>query len=295
MNKTTKIQDLPKSTNIIDKNSFLKIYELLKDHYWIEDEYEAFIELWNLCDYEQQQELIISLLRKFTFLNSRDLTKYCKDISDQICDNWKISNKSTKIVALSDNKRPDGSQFIIQAIKNKFSSREKWTEDNFRNSLTSIGEASYQLRNNQTLILIDDFIGTGKTVERKVLWLKGKINEKQKSGVKIFLISVACMEFALDKINKLDIVFYSPLILKKGITDFFKNEDIKLYFEHMINIESKLQPFFKGEPLPSLGHGKSESLFAIEGINVPNNVFPVFWWPLLKGEIERNTIFKRIR
>ena len=185
MNKTTKTRDLPKSTNIIDRDSFMKIHELFKDNYWIEDEYEAFIELWNLCDYEQQQELIISLFRRFKFLNSRDLKKYCKDISDQICDNWKISNKSTKIVALSDNKRPDGSQFIIQAIKNKFSSRKNWTEGNFRNSLSTIGKAPYQLRSNQTLILIDDFIGTGKTVERKVSWLKGQINEK-KVGSKYF-------------------------------------------------------------------------------------------------------------
>lgn len=103
------------------------------------------------------------------------------------------------------------------------------------------------------------------------------------------------MEFALDKIEKLAISFYSPLILKKGITDFVKSRDGKLHFEHMTNIESKLQPFYKGEAMPSLGYGGSESLFAIEGINVPNNVFPVFWWPVLKGEIERNTIFKRIR
>lgn len=295
MNKRTKIQDLPKSTSTIDKDSFWKIYELMKDNDWLEDENEAFIELWNLCDYEQQQELITNLVKRFAFLNSRDLKKYCKDISDQICDIWKISNKSTKIVALSKGKQPDGSQFIIQAIKNDFSSRAKWTEDNFRNSLATIGQAPYQIRNNQTIILIDDFVGTGKTVERKVLWLKGQIDEKRKSGIKIYFVSIACMEVALKKINKLDILFYSPLILKKGITDFFKNEDVKRNIEHMLNIESKLLSFYQGQPVPSLGHGKSESLFAIEGINVPNNVFPIFWWPMLKGQRERNTIFKRIR
>ena len=103
------------------------------------------------------------------------------------------------------------------------------------------------------------------------------------------------MEAAVSVIEQLGVMLYTPLVLKKGITDFFRNKDVSRYIEQMLNIESKLNPINKGEVLPSLGYGRSESLFAIEGINVPNNVFPAFWWPLLRGEVERKTIFQRIR
>jgi len=267
----------------------------MKERAWLEDEWEALIELWNLCENDQQQELIISLLERFKLINSRDLKHYCEDIANHICDTWNINNKSTKIVALSDGATPDGSQYIIQAIKNKFSSRDNWGEENFRNSLITIGATPYQLRNGQRIILIDDFIGTGNTAQRKIRWLKEKINEKGKENITIYCVSLACMESAVNVVEQLGVMLYSPIILKKGITDFFRNEDVSKRIEQMLSIESKLNPVNKKEILPSLGYGKSESLFAIEGMNVSNNVFPAFWWPLLKGEVERKTIFQRIR
>ncbi len=198
-----------------------------------------------------------------------------------------------QIVAISDGKCPDGSQFIIQAIKNNFAKEPRWSESNFINSLKTIGQAAYQLRNNQKIILIDDFIGTGKTIIRKIKWLQDKIIEKKKKNIRLYIVSLATMQNAVAKIKKLGHDFYSPLILNKGISDHYPDKMVKL--ENMLELESCLAGRYEGENLPSLGYGKSESLFAIEGLNVPNNVFPIFWWPVLKDFSTRETIFKRIR
>ena len=292
-----KTNELPKSRNKMNPKDFIKLYTLAKEQNWLEDVFIALIELWNLCENNSEQNLIYELLLKFLCLDSKKINNYCKDISKHVCDEWSINSESTKIVALCDEERPDGSQFFIQILKNKFADRNNWTEINFENNLTSIGKASYQLKNGQNLILIDDFIGTGNTVERKIKWLKSKIKEKNKYDIKIFLVSLACMQDALYIIKSLKIEFFTPIFLKKGISDSYKGEILKNNIDNMKNLESKLHPIYKNWRLLNFnfGYGKAESLFAIEGVNVPNNVFPIFWWPLLSEERKRNTILKRIR
>ena len=292
-----KINELPKSSDKMNPEDFFKLSGLLKKQIWLEDVFEALIELWNLCEYKDEQKLIYQLLLNFLCLDSRKVKNYCKDISIHVCDEWGINSESTKIVALCDEENPDGSQFFIQILKNKFADRNNWTERNFVNNLASIGKAAYQLENGQNLILIDDFIGTGNTVERKIKWLKSKIKEKNKYDIKIFLVSLACMQEALNIIKSLEIEFFTPKISKKGISDYYKGEILKDNIGNMKNLESKLHPIYKNWRLLnfSFGYGKSETLFAIEGLNVPNNVFPIFWWPLLMEERKRKTILKRIR
>lgn len=271
--------------------------DLLKKQIWLEDVFEALIELWNLCEYKDEQKLIYQLLLNFLCLDSRKVKNYCKDISIHVCDEWGINSESTKIVALCDDNKPDGSQYLIQILKSKFADRNGWTGNNFLNNSSTIGQAPYRLKDDQNLILIDDFIGTGNTVRRRIKWLESKIKEKNKCNIKIFLVSLACMQGALNVIKSLEIEFFAPLILKKGISDYYEGEILKNNIVNMKNLESKLHPIYKNWRLLdfNFGYGKAESLFAIEELNVPNNVFPIFWWPLLSEERKRNTILKRIR
>lgn len=289
------MKDLPKTEITFDYNSFITLYYLLRQNQWLEDESIALYELWDKCDNNDKKHIVKDLLERFDYLTSRDIRDYCKEISRYIVDKWRINGKGTKIVAINDGKKPDGSQYILEAIKNKFSDVDGWTEENFRNSLLTMGEASYQLRNKQNLILLDDFVGTGKTIERKVIWLKEKIKEKRKKNIKIYFVAIAIMEQSIPIIKNLDIEFYAPLILKKGITDKYKGEEKEKYIDAMIDLEKLLADVYKKMPLPSFGYGKSETLFAIEGINVPNNVFPIFWWPVYKDNKKRKTILKRVR
>ena len=292
-----KINELSKSSDKMNHEDFIKLYVLTKEQNWLENVSIELIELWNLCEHSTERNLIYELLLNFLCLDLKKINKYCKDISKHVCDEWCINGESTKIVALCDEKSPDGSQFFIHALKNKFADRNNWTEKNFQNNLSTIGQASYRLKAGQNLILIDDFIGTGNKVKKRIKWLKLKIEEKNKCDIKIFLVSLACMQGALNVIESLEIEFFAPVILKKGISDYYEGETLKNNINNMRNLESKLYPKYKNLRLSNFnfGYGKAESLFAIEGVNVPNNVFPIFWWPLLMEEIKRNTILKRIR
>ena len=292
-----KINELPKSSDKMNREDFIKLSDLLKIQIWLEDACWALVELWNLCEYKNEQNLLFELLRRFIFLNSKMVNKNSESISEIICDKWKLKSQSTIIVALCDDNKPDGSQYLIQILKSKFADRNAWTEKNFLNNSSTIGQAPYRLKDDQNLILVDDFIGTGNTVRRRIKWLESKIKEKNKCNIKIFLVSLACMQDASNIIKSLKINFFAPIILKKGISDYYKDEILKNNIHNMENLESKLDSIYKNLRLSNFnfGYGRTESLFSIEGLNVPNNVFPIFWWPLLMEERERNTILKRIR
>jgi hypoxanthine-guanine phosphoribosyltransferase len=288
--------ELPKSKKHMDSEEFYRLYLLIQKQNWLEESYNGLIELWNLCDKNEQKELIEDLLKRFVVLNLEKIEKACKNIADHISNKWYLIGKSTKIVAMCSGDKPDGSQFILQCLKNKFADIKGWEERDFVNNLKSFGQVNYQIKSDQSVVLIDDFIGTGKTAIRKTEWLINKFKKKNLQMVKIYIISLACMEAAVKKIGDLKVDFYSPYILKKGINDFYCGNELEENIRNMENLESLLHPNYKQLKLSefNFGYGRSETLFTIQGGNVPNNVFPIFWWPLLKNNSKRKTILRRI-
>jgi hypothetical protein len=64
----------------------------------------------------------------------------------------------------------------------------------------------------------------------------------------------------------------------------------------MLGAEARLASLSKRGTLAkhSLGYKKSESLFAREGGNTPNNVFPIFWWEQLASGADRHSLLQCI-
>jgi len=290
------MKDIPRSSSKISYDVFIKLVELMKKNEWLCDETEALVELWNFCDEEHQQILIEELLNDFKYLNSKDLKNLGREVANHIREKWELTHRGTKVVAISDTKEADGSQAFLQSIKNKFVFEgSEWSERNFVNSLP---KAAHSVRSNQTLILIDDFVGTGNTLDRKYEWLTKTIANralKDHSSIDIKFVAIAGMEFARDALDKLGIDYYVPIWLKKGISEKYTGHRLEISTNAMKKLEKKLCKAYSGLYLQSFGYKKSESLFAIESFNVPNNVFPVFWWPYDKDRKFRNTLFKRLR
>jgi ribosome biogenesis protein Nip4 len=270
----------------INQEDFEKLYDLCLKQEWLTGKWDALFALWNLCDLKAQQDLICMLLDNYTFISSKALEVIGQRVAEHIEEVWRLSPDKTKIVAFSNDKTADGSQMFLQSIKNKFESAG-WTEGNFINSLPV---AMHNAVDGDNLVLVDDFVGTGLTAERKIKWLLTKLGERRIHNVKVYLVSAAGMEFARSKIDNLGIEYYTALSLKKGISDRLDGQLRTDAIHWMKNLESKLANCEKF----SLGFMASESLFAFEAFNVPNNVFPIFWWPALSNGQRRRTLFKRL-
>ena len=70
--------------------------------------------------------------------------------------------------------------------------------------------------------------------------------------------------------------------LQKGITEAIPPAERNRATEAMLELESRILPPRRIPRQPddisyNFGYGQSEALFWLEGGNVPNNVFPIFW------------------
>jgi hypothetical protein len=106
------------------------------------------------------------------------------------------------------------------------------------------------------------------------------------------------MEFGLENfIKETQLEVFTPTPLKRGISDHNSEEVANHKKLLMKQLEQKLSPKFRKLRMSdhSLGYKGSESLFNIHEFNCPNNVFPIFWWPILNDNVHRKTIFSRAR
>lgn len=257
---------------------------------WIRRLIEGYIELLNLCENDDEKKLVDRLLDNFIVLDTQKLADSLQKIKDHLVDTFDIKSNNTMFYAFSDNKTADGSQFVIQAFKNKFEFDEGWREKNFSNSLLEINNHNSKYTN---IFLIDDFIGTGTTTHSKYTYAKKVLDEKKISYALLEVIAIAGMEFSKILLDSEKVPFYCSYFLKKGISEVYPPNEVAKNIAIMKDLESRLNQK-RGKKYFPLGFGQSESLFAIEGINIPNNVFPVFWWPNGIDGL-RKTIFKGLR
>lgn len=288
------VEILPRSSAPIDPTDFKQLYDLNRDCTWLESEYEALIELWNSCDSNQQKMLISGLLRRFELVDSQKLVEYGKKIADKIAIEWKLAPNKTRIVAVSDDSEADGSQAFLNSLKNKFAQFNGWSEKCFINNII---EARKAVKDGWTLVLLDDFFGTGNTIHTKLSWFRKSLDDSNLKNVTLKTVAIAGMEAAKTKLDTTGVDYYCPTWLKRGISDFYKGSQLAASKSDMLALEAKLSKRYSGLYLSTFqfGFAKSESLFCFHAYNVPNNVFPVFWWPMFNDNNKRKTILARLR
>lgn len=278
-----------RANNKIDSKDFIKLTQLHTEYEWLTYEPEALFDLWCLSDNIEQQNLIEHLIKNFSFIDGRKLTLAGQNLSNHIEEVWGLKPSNTYLLATCGDNKPDGSQSIIQILKNKFSIN--WKESNFYNSLP-IG--ANEINDNSNVILVDDFIGTGDTIDRKLKYLNSTIKNRNLQNVTIRIISLAAMDFSKNVLDGLGVDYYSVHWLKKGINELIEEGERKSATNSMEQLENKLKKTYHGKQLPNFGYKGSEALYALEANNIPNNVFPIFWWPFYKGGSSRKTLFRRI-
>ncbi|MGE8533008.1 MAG: hypothetical protein ACN6OJ_00310 [Chryseobacterium sp.] len=140
-----------------------------------------------------------------------------------------------------------------------------------------------KLKDTEYLILVDDFIGSGKT-------FKSCIEQIESYSIpleKIILISIAIQNEGLEIITNKKIKAYYSHIERKGITDFYYADEQTKRKSLMKLIERKL----KFNSKFSLGYEESEALLSL--IKTPNNTFPIFWHEYYDHNLVKKAPFPR--
>ncbi len=125
------------------------------------------------------------------------------------------------------------------------------------------------IKSSETVILVDDYIGSGETAVAAIKWL---MDEYELNPKQIIVLSIAVQEQGIQHIDKQSHVrVYSYCHLNRGISDYYIGEKKESYTETMKKIEKAL----KVEKDYQFGYNKTEALISL--IRTPNNTFPVFW------------------
>lgn len=252
---------------------------------------DALSELYKMCDSEGQLSLVSSLIERFYYLPP---DRYCSLLSDMANYIFNIGYPENEIsvTALEFKSSSDSSQAILQDLKvplaiafgHKVSDCNIFREDDLKLSYS---------KGYRHFIAVDEFTGTGSTIVERYSRFK-------KMGFKNATLNFCIMSGMADAVEHvkhkgIGIKVFN--LMSKGISDFYSADEIKSNINSMKELENKLAAKIKKTQLKdnSLGFRQSESIYYKFNGNIPNNVFPLFWWKMYAGNKPRNALFTRVQ
>ena len=230
-------------------------------------------------------KLFKTLINRFCFVSKAESDNKVKMLVSQIEEHWKAPKETTVIMAVCKmgNSHGDGSQSLLNDLKRDM---HEWKEDRFFSHFDIENE---RIKKGYNVILIDDFVGSGETIGKRIEALDGIIA----ANARLYVVGLGATKVSRQYLNKNypHVSFFSPDYVKRGFDPKAspKKKDI------MLKMEDLLSPKYKNYKLPdfSLGYNHSCAVYYNEDYRIPNNVFPVFWWGKLKTEDRFNSLFIR--
>lgn len=246
------------------------------------------------CHSESERLLVQGLIERFRYVSTEEESKLIRSLAKSIFSIPDFNPNTFMIVAMVANHDPDSSQYFIYRLRTEFAINGIQKKNLFINHCGRVHK--YLTEDVTKIVLFDEFIGTGSTVLNRINLINQSLKQSKKKTSKIQFVvrTLAATEIGLSILNSNGIDAKCMITIKKGISDFYRPEDVIKNLELMKNIESSLADSYFDVKLPSLGYGQCEALYYREGGNIPNNVFPIFWWPRCKDNTDRVPMFIRV-
>jgi hypothetical protein len=265
------------------------VFRLLQVQPWLANVESALFDLLDFCDDAGQQELIADLIYRTTSLKEEDFSNAIVTIARTIQDEWELDPKSTWIVSSNNKKNTDSSQEVLNRVKSFDWDSTGWTKYKF---LTRYREVEERISDGDHVVIVDDFVGSGTSMLKTIDWFCDMMIRTKKT-VTLHVGIVAGCQVGLDAISGKGINVLSCYSITKSISDHFKDEKLGVALAVMASLEDKLedlaQPTFGGY---RFGYKASEAMYHRAGGNTPNNVFPIFWWKLMRGKARRTVMHR---
>lgn len=111
----------------------------------------------------------------------------------------------------------------------------------------------------------------------------------------VVAVVAAGMQYAIDMLRANGIDIHCSYLMKKGISEKYDSAIVPHKLQLMTDLETKFAAIIKKTELKDhhLGYKQSEALFCRKYRNIPNNVFPLFWWKRYANNSVRDTMFDR--
>jgi hypothetical protein len=235
----------------------------------------------------EQKDLIFELCERYLWVPVDDFTNHLNDALGQI-DDAKI--RDTKRIVLFPIARPadigkikSSPALIYRFVGSNFGAK-KFAHIKFDviDSYEQFYEENFSERD--MLMLVDDFIGTGNTLEHTLIEIFK--NETIKIE-QLCILALVAQEQTINILQTKHFQCYIGKMIKKGISDYYTGETL----ERKIKTMQELEALIPKNSRYRFGYEKSEALVTMN--RTPNNTFPIFWRSHTRGNKKYSPPFPR--
>ncbi|WP_149304221.1 phosphoribosyltransferase-like protein [Pareuzebyella sediminis] len=222
---------------------------------------------------ERERELIIELVERYQWITSLEYQEKILSTLESVEDE-KIEKLKTvylfPIIKFEDEGKVKSGTFLMYQIKafKKFLKKYSKVEFKYVTKFEYLTDAQFELKDNETLYLIDDYIGSGETLNDCLEELR---KNKNITNDKLNIIAIAIQQHTSDLISKEGISIYAGYFSPKGLSDF-NDSPIR---EEKIALMLEIEKLIPGGSHFSLGYNGCEALITLA--RTPDNTFPIFW------------------
>lgn len=147
-----------------------------------------------------------------------------------------------------------------------------------------MAEDKLEPEDSDLIFLVDDYLGTGETLEATINQI---LSNKKVKPNHLNIIAVASQQTSIDLAKSYGISIYFGHLEKKGISDYYDTDMASQKLEMMLEIEELIKSGKKYR----FGYNQSEALITL--MRTPNNTFPIFWSDYIKDNREFKAPFPR--
>lgn len=271
--------------NTLTSNEYMYAFKLHRRHVWLA-KYSNQLEftIRTLLTEKQCRNLFSKMLKEFVYVDRDTCHQKVLRVVHQIENVWKCDKNTTVIIAAKkvENGHPDGSNVFLYNLQSEL---KTWKTNRF---ISSFNLKNKRVNNSENIIICDDFIGSGETIEKRIDDLYAEFKGKKR----IYIVSLGAMDISKKRISKYDnIAVFSSIWLSRILNHDQDSQERNT----MLGMENLLASKYKEYELNtmSLGYKESGALYYNEEYRIPNNVYPIFWWGKLSGGEDFDSIFLR--
>ena len=280
---------------MVNKEIFQIITNLYKKHPWIGLNEKGLLSLlYDDCKTDEERELIIKLLNDFFYMANDSFLINIDNIARKLI---QYNPTETLIYASAVGRETDSSQLISYTLKTLLvkHGNNPWQKSNLYSHMSKSVLYKHNPDDIKNIIIIDEFNGSGQTIKTRYKEIINNIKSvgKNEKDFNIEFIYITSIESAHDSVISEGIKLLSMNTIKQGISSNTNIENKDEAKEIIRRISNVLSPQFLSEIMYPLGYNDSEALYYRETGNVPNSVFPIFWWPEYEDKKDRNQLIMR--
>lgn len=271
---------------------FAASMNLLQKQVWLFQKSAEFAALLAECPSDHHRQMIIDLLARTTYVSAGRYVDIINQMREHVETVWNLTPANTLFVSSNNKDHIDSSKEVLNQLKSSAWTSPAWKKQQFHVAFSSAIEAA---KNGYTLVIADDFVGSGGSMLKALDWFVKEADNKKISIDLRVLTAGGCEEGVSTIVNK-GYTVKCMLTIKKGLSDYLSGALLSDALSQMKELEDALAAKIKGGAgfgNYRLGWGKQEAIYVRQGGNTPNNVFPIFWWRQLKHGNVRSPIMHR--